>query len=154
MLVRYCNIDYDREMAIIAEYTGPDGRKRNVGVGRLIMDPTRKRGEFAVVVADDFQGKGLGTKLIDMTIQIADERGLETIYGIVMPENVRMIELCKKLGFNIRYTPEDVIVELNLRGGRVPEIPEMEIRARAKKRTYLKVRPPPDAETAETKPST
>ena len=154
MLVRYCNIDYDREMAIIAEYTGPDGKKRNVGVGRLIMDLTRRRGEFAVVVADDFQGKGLGTKLVDMTIQIADEKGLDTIYGIVMPENVRMIELCKKLGFNIRYTSEEVIVELNLRGRKIPEIPEAEIRTRAKKRTYLKARPPPEAKATETKPST
>ena len=62
-----------------------------------------------------------------------------------------MIELCKKFGFNIRYTPEEVIVELNLRGRRIPEIPEMEIRARAKKRPYLKIRPPPEAKAAETK---
>ena len=142
MLVRFCNIDYDREMAIIAEYTDPKGKKRNVGVGRLIMDPSRKRGEFAVVVADDFQGKGLGTKLIDMLIEIANEKGLETIYGVVMPENTRMIELCKKLGFDVRYTPEEVIVELNLTGKTVSEIPEAEILAKTKKKSYLKARPP------------
>jgi len=142
MLVRFCNIDYDREMAIIAEYTDNNGRKRNVGVGRLIMDPSRKRGEFAVVVADDFQGKGLGTKLVDILIQIADEKGLETIYGIVMPENTRMIELCRKMGFDVRYTPEEVIVELNLKGKRVSELPEAEILARSKKKTFLKARPP------------
>ena len=142
MLVRFCNIDYDREMAIIAEYTDSNGKRRNVGVGRLIMDPSRKRGEFAVVVADDFQGKGLGTKLIDMLIQIADEKGLETIYGIVMPENTKMIELCRKMGFDIRYTPEEVIVELNLKGRRVSEIPEAEILARSRKKTFLKARPP------------
>ncbi|RLG06643.1 MAG: hypothetical protein DRN68_06660, partial [Thaumarchaeota archaeon] len=141
MLVRFCNIDYDREMAIIAEYTDSNGRKRNVGVGRLIMDPTRKRGEFAVVVADDFQGKGLGTKLIDVLIEIAEEKGLELIYGVVMPENTRMIELCKKLGFEIRYTPEEVIVEMNLEGKRVSELPETEILARSRKKTYLKARP-------------
>ena len=141
MLVRFCNIDYDREMAIIAEYTEPGGKKRNVGVGRLIMDPTRKRGEFAVVVADDFQGKGLGTKLVDMMIEIADEKGLETIYGVVMPENTRMIELCRRLGFDVRYTPEEVIVELNLSGRRVSEIPEAEILARSRKKTRLKARP-------------
>ena len=142
MLVRFCNIDYDREMAIIAEYTDSSGKRRNVGVGRLIMDPSRKRGEFAVVVADDFQGKGLGTKLVDMLIQIADEKGLETIYGIVMPENTKMIELCRKMGFDIRYTPEEVIVELNLKGKRVSEIPEAEILARSRKKTFLKARPP------------
>jgi len=53
MLVRFCNIDYDREMAIVAEYMDSGGRRRIVGVGRLIMDPFRRRGEFAVV-ADDF----------------------------------------------------------------------------------------------------
>ena len=143
MLVRFCNIDYDREMAIIAEYTDGNGKKRNVGVGRLIMDPTRKRGEFAVVVADDFQGKGLGTKLIDVLIEIAYEKGLETIYGVVMPENTRMIELCRKLGFDVRYTPEEVIVELNLKGERTSELLEADIIARSKKRkTYLKARPP------------
>ncbi|RLG03529.1 MAG: hypothetical protein DRN54_02725, partial [Thaumarchaeota archaeon] len=142
LLVRFCNIDYDREMAIIAEYTDSGGRRRNVGVGRLIMDPSRRRGEFAVVVADDFQGKGLGTKLVDMLIQIADEKKLESIYGIVMPENTRMIELCRRLGFDIRYTPEEVIVELNLRGERVSEIPEAEILARSRKKTFLKARPP------------
>ena len=82
-----------------------------------------------------FRGR-VGTKLIDMNIQIADERELETIHGIVVSENVRMIELCKKLGFNIRYTPEEVIVELYLRGRRAREIPETEIRARAKKRPF------------------
>ncbi|MEM1738380.1 MAG: GNAT family N-acetyltransferase [Nitrososphaerota archaeon] len=142
MHVRFCNIDYDREMAIIAEYTDNHGRKRHVGVGRLIMDPFRKRGDFAVVVADDFQGKGLGTKLIDMLIQVAMEKGLESIYGLVMPENTRMIELCKRLGFEVRYTPEEVIVELNLKGEKISEIPEREIIARSKKKTYLKVRPP------------
>ncbi|MDW8021930.1 MAG: GNAT family N-acetyltransferase [Nitrososphaerota archaeon] len=141
MLVRFCNIDYDREMAIIAEYTDSSGKRRNVGVGRLIMDPTRKRGEFAIVVADDFQGKGLGTKLVDMLIEVAEEKGLESIYGLVMPENIRMIELCRKLGFDIRYTPEEVIVELNLQGKRVSELPERDILARSKKKSYLKIRP-------------
>lgn len=139
MLVRFCNIDYDREMAIIAEYN-EDGKRRNVGVGRLIMEPDRKRGEFAVVVADDFQGRGLGTKLIDVLIGIADEKGLETMYGIVLPENERMIKLCKKLGFDIKYGPEEVVVELRLRGRR--EIPAVEAAARTTKRVYLKARPP------------
>ncbi len=106
------------------------------------MDPSRRRGEFAVVVADDFQGKGLGTKLIDMLIQIAYERGLDSLYGVAMPENTRIIELCKKLGFDVRYTPEEVILELNLKGEKVSELPEAEILARSRKKTYLKIRPP------------
>ncbi|MEM2041559.1 MAG: bifunctional acetate--CoA ligase family protein/GNAT family N-acetyltransferase [Nitrososphaerota archaeon] len=118
MLVRFCNIDYDREMAIIAEYN-KDGKKRNVGVGRLIIEPDRKRGEFAVLVADDFQGKGLGTKLTDMLIEIALEKGLHSIYGIVLPENTKMIGLCKKLGFDIKYRTDEIYVELKLKPERI-----------------------------------
>lgn len=114
MLVRFCNIDYDREMAIIAEYSG-GGRRRNIGVGRLIMEPDKKRGEFAVVVADDFQGKGLGTKLVDFLIEIAEEKDLESIYGIVLPENTKMIDLCRRLGFEIRYKDDSFMVELYLK---------------------------------------
>lgn len=113
MLVRFCNIDYDREMAIIAEYTEA-GKLRNVGVGRLIIEPDRKRGEFAVLVADDFQGKGLGTKLVDTIIEVAMEKKLSSIYGIILPENTRMINLCKKMGFEIKHRGEDVYVELKL----------------------------------------
>ncbi|MEM0445187.1 MAG: GNAT family N-acetyltransferase [Nitrososphaerota archaeon] len=114
MLVRFCNIDYDREIAIIAEYSDR-GRKRNVGVGRLIIEPERNRGEFAVLVADDFQGKGLGTKLLDMIIEIAQDKGLESIYGIVLPENTRMIGLCKKFGFDIKHGKDEVLVELRIK---------------------------------------
>jgi acetyltransferase len=113
MLVRFCNIDYDREMAIIAEHT-EGGKKRNIGVGRLIIEPGDKRAEFAVVVADEFQGKGLGTKLVDMLIGIGEEKGLESIYGIVLPDNRKMIDLCRALGFDIKYGRDEVVVELEL----------------------------------------
>jgi acetyltransferase len=97
MLSRYCNIDYDREMAIIAEYTA-DGKRRNVGVGRLIIE-YGQTGEFAVLVADDFQNNGLGLKLVDMLIGIGQEKGLKSIYGIVLNDNWKMIGLAQKLGF-------------------------------------------------------
>jgi acetyltransferase len=115
MLVRFCNIDYDREMAIIAEYAEA-GKKRNIGVGRLITEPGEKRAEFAVVVADDFQGKGLGIKLVDMLIGMGEERGLETIYGLLLPDNRRMMALCRTLGFEIRYGPDEIVAELDLTG--------------------------------------
>ncbi|MCX8201452.1 MAG: GNAT family N-acetyltransferase, partial [Candidatus Caldarchaeum sp.] len=113
MLVRFCNIDYDREMAIIAEYR-EDGKVRNVGVGRLIIDPDRRRAEFAVLVADDFQGLGLGTKLVDTLIEIATEKKISTVYGIILPENTRMINLARKMGFTVKRRSEDVYVELKL----------------------------------------
>ncbi len=99
MLTRYCNIDYDREMAIMAEYS-LDGKKRSVGVSRLIIEPDGQSGEFAVLIADDFQGKGLGLKLSDMLIGVARERGLKSIYALVLNENKKMLGLANKLGFN------------------------------------------------------
>lgn len=113
-LVRFCNIDYDREMAFIAEKRDGD-RRTEIGVSRLILEPNKTRGEFAVVVADEFQGKGLGIKLVDMLIDVAREKGVGEIYGIVMSENVKMISLCEKLGFSVRRERDSVVVELRLR---------------------------------------
>lgn len=106
MLSRFCNIDYDREMAIIAEDTS-EGKRRNVGVGRLIIEPAGETGEFAIVVADDFQHSGLGLKLLDTLIGIAQEKGLMSIYGIVLNDNWRMIGLAKKLGFTMKRLSEE-----------------------------------------------
>jgi len=113
-LVRFCNIDYNREMAFIAE-TREGDRRIEIGVARLILEPNRKRGEFAVVVADRHQGKGLGTKLVDMLIAAAREWEVETMYGIVMAENTSMIRLCEKLGFTIQRKGENVLAELHLK---------------------------------------
>lgn len=113
-LVRFCNIDYDREMAFIAE-TREGDRRIEIGVSRLILEPNKKRGEFAVVIADKYQGKGLGIKLVDMLVEVAKEKGVESIFGIIMAENLKMIRLCEKLGFTIRREQENVIAELKLK---------------------------------------
>ncbi len=114
MLTRFCNIDYDREMAITAEYTS-DGKKRNVGVGRLIIKPSGETGEFAILVADDFQNNGLGLKLSDMLVDIAVQKGLKSIYGVVLNNNMKMISLAKRLGFTIeRLSPEESKIAMEL----------------------------------------
>ena len=117
-LVRFCNIDYDREMAFIAETTETDSnhvqRRIEIGVSRLILDATRKRGEFAVVITDKYQGKGLGTKLVDMLIEVARDKEVESIYGIIMAENMAMIRLCEKLGFVTHRDQDNVLAELRL----------------------------------------
>lgn len=113
-LVRFCNIDYDREMAFIAE-TREGDHKVEIGVSRLILESNKKRGEFAVVIADKYQGKGLGIKLVDMLIEVAREKGVEVIYGIIMSENVKMITLCEKLGFSTRRDQDNVVAELRLK---------------------------------------
>ena len=98
MLVRFTNIDYDREMAIVAELT-QGKKKRIIGVGRLTGEADRGRGEFAVLVHDDFQGRGLGFKLTDMIIGIAQEKGLREISGYVDARNRRMLRVVTELGF-------------------------------------------------------
>jgi len=112
-LVRFCNIDYDREMAIIAE-TRIGDQTVEIGVSRLVLDPGKSRGEFAVVIADKYQGRGLGTKLVDMLIEFAREKGIDTVYGTIMSENIKMIQLCEKLGFTTRREHENVMAELKL----------------------------------------
>ena len=115
MLIRYCNIDYDREMAIVGEVRERE-KRRIIGIGRLIIEPDFKRGEFAVVVHDDYQGKGLGYKLVDMVIGIAQEKGLEKIYGIVLTDNKAMLRICQELGFKLRDLSDGTTwVELALR---------------------------------------
>ena len=107
MLVRYCNVDYEREMAIVAEVRENEKRKL-IGIGRLIIDREFKSGEFAVLVHDDYHGKGIGYKLVDVLIGIAQEKGLENIYGEVLTENEKMLAVCRKLGFSIEPTDDDM----------------------------------------------
>jgi acetyltransferase len=112
-LVRFCNIDYDREMAIVAEVK-QGGRSREIGVGRLIAEPDKKRGEFAVVIADQYQGRGLGKKLLDMLIDIAEDKRLESIYGVILKDNRTMLGLCKKMGFTLTPQEDTMKAELGL----------------------------------------
>ncbi len=107
MLTRFCNIDYDREMAIVAEIREQEQR-RIIGIGRLIIDPDFRNSEFAVVVHDDYQGTGLGYKLIDSLIGIGQERNLEHIHGDVLSDNKRMLRVCEKLGFTVERGPDGI----------------------------------------------
>lgn len=107
MLIRFCNIDYDRDITIIAEVKKPD-KKSMIGIGRIIIEPDIRTGEFAVVVHDDYQGKGLGYKLLDLVIGIAAEKGLENIFGIILTDNKKMLKMCEDLGFTIKHLPDGI----------------------------------------------
>ncbi len=115
MVLRYCNIDYDREIAIVAEVRQGE-KRRIVGIGRLIVETDFKKGEFAVVVHDDYQSKGLGYKLVDMVIGIGQEKELEKIYGFVLTDNQAMLRICEELGFHRRDSNDGTAwVELALK---------------------------------------
>jgi acetyltransferase len=114
-LTRFCNIDYDREMAIVAEMRQADVRSI-IGVGRIVIESDLKTGEFALLVHDDYQDRGLGSKLLDIIIGIGLEKRLEVIYGIVLSDNFRMLDLCRRAGFDTEDLPDGLVrVELTLR---------------------------------------
>ncbi len=107
--IRYTNIDYDREIAIVPELN-EDGKRKILGVVRVSFEPDAKAGEIAFIVADPWQGSGLGTKMVDYAIEIAKDMKIETLYAIMLPDNFRAINLMKKMGFAITY-PQDGTVK-------------------------------------------
>jgi len=113
--VRYCNIDYDREIAIVPELT-EDGRRKILGVTRVSIEPDGKKGEIAFIVADPWQGLGLGTKMVDYVLEICKDMKVEKVYAIILPDNYRAINLMKKMGFMTEYSNDCTVrATLNLR---------------------------------------
>ena len=115
MLARFTLIDYDREMALVALHTvtgldedsHPKETTRIVGVSRYITNPDRSTCEFSLVVADDFKGQGLGSRLMLSIMDFAREKGLTEIEGLVLANNPNMLKLMRSLGFAIKSFPED-----------------------------------------------
>ncbi len=99
MLSRFTQIDYDRELALIIVRTLPDGTEQQIGVARYITLPDEETCEFAIVVADEWQGKGVARRLFRRLIDAARARRLKLMTGITLRENSRMIELSRSLGF-------------------------------------------------------
>ena len=100
MLVRFTQIDYDREMALIA-VCEEEGRQVEIGVGRYVTAPDGEDCEFAIVIADQWHRQGIGTRLMRALINIAKTRGLKTMKGEVLSNNMKMLGLMKKLGFTV-----------------------------------------------------
>jgi len=107
MLIKLCNVDYDREMAMVAEIR-ENGSKKIIGVTGLMVDPGLRMAEFGVIIHDHYQGKGIGCKLIDVLIGIAQEKELKEFYGIVLADNKKMLGVCQKLGFIVRPFEDDL----------------------------------------------
>jgi acetyltransferase len=106
MLARFTQIDYDREIALVA--IDEDSPTDNIlGVARIIGDADGRTGEFAVLVADAWQGKGIGGNLLEKCLSIAEKQGFKTVHGIVLQENRNMLELGKKLGFEAKRDLDD-----------------------------------------------
>jgi acetyltransferase len=102
MLVRFTQIDYDREMAFIAVDDTTE-----IGVARYVINRDERSCEFALVVADAWQGKGIGTALMTALIEVARAKGLHLMQGEVLAENGKMLALMHHLGFSVRPHPDD-----------------------------------------------
>jgi acetyltransferase len=106
MLVRFTQIDYDREMAFIAVVKLGD-QETEIGVARYVMNPDRHSCEFALVVADEWRKKGIGSYLMTQLMQAAKNRGFDLMVGEVLADNEHMLDLAGRLGFRQRAHDQD-----------------------------------------------
>ncbi len=108
---RFCYIDYNREIAIVAEVVD-GGEKKLVGVGRLIADPDHESVEYAVLIVDAWQKRELGSMLTDYCTEIARKWKLKRIVAQTTADNRPMISVFEKRGFTITYSDEDTTVDV------------------------------------------
>ncbi|MFE4108197.1 bifunctional acetate--CoA ligase family protein/GNAT family N-acetyltransferase [Almyronema epifaneia] len=114
-LTRICFIDYDRQMALVADYKDPvTGEHEIWAVGRLSKLHGVNEAEFALLVSDRHQQQGLGTELLRRLVQIGDDEGLDRITAEILPENRAMQRVAEKVGFTVQRRPDWVKAEIQL----------------------------------------
>ncbi len=117
MLMRYCHIDYDQEIALVAIAQDEGGSETSMlGVARLTLDaPDAEGGEFGIVVRDEYQGKGLGHTLMEALIQASRERQVREIDGYVLAGNRGMLRFVERFGFAVLPTEDPDVRKVVLR---------------------------------------
>ncbi|MDG3007470.1 bifunctional acetate--CoA ligase family protein/GNAT family N-acetyltransferase [Paludisphaera mucosa] len=114
-LTRICFIDYDREMALVADRKDPEtGERKVLGVGRLSKIRGTDEAEFALLVSDQFQGRGLGSELLRRVLQVGRDEHVGRVRGDVLPENVEMLRVCEKIGFRLARDIDDGVVRAEM----------------------------------------
>jgi acetyltransferase len=113
-LTRICFIDYNREMALVAERKNDAGEPELLAIGRLSKIHGRDEGELAAVAIDAAQHKGLGTELYARLIAVAREAKLKKLVSIMLPENREMRAMCVRLGFKMSSNLEDNTIRAEL----------------------------------------
>lgn len=109
-LRRFTDIDPTRETALIA-VTAANGREREIGVARYVRDENAPgEAEFAIVLADDWQRRGLGRKLLSSLIDDAKRQGVRRLVGTVLSHNEGMLRLARRLGFSLALNPSSASV--------------------------------------------
>ena len=105
-LSRFTQIDYDREMALIG-VVKKKGKEQLVGVARYYTLPDPKTCEFAIVIADDWQHRGIARRLMSALVEAARDGRHTRMIGTVLTENRRMLNFVKSLGFQAEVSPDD-----------------------------------------------
>jgi acetyltransferase len=117
-LTRVCFNDYDRELALVADHVDPQTKEHEIlGVGRLSKLPGTTSAEFALLVSDRWQNRGLGTRLLSSLIDVARDEKLSELVAEILPENSEMQRLCRRLGFTVEQDLEDLTCRATLRLG-------------------------------------
>ncbi len=109
-LTRICFIDYDREMALVAERQGAI-----LAVARLTRILGTNDAEVAVLVSDQFHGRGLGKELLARLIIVGGDEKLTTLRADILPDNRDVMRICEKLGFTLHHSVEDEVVKAEFR---------------------------------------
>ncbi len=115
-LTRICFIDYDREMALVAERKNPaSGEDEIVAVARLTRILGTNDAEVAVLVSDQFHGRGLGKELLARLVIVGGDEKLTALKADILPDNRDVMRICEKLGFTLRHSVEDEVVKAEFR---------------------------------------
>jgi acetyltransferase len=109
MASRYCFIDYDRELGIVAEVE-EDGQRKLIGIGRLVADMNHDAAEYAVIVVDRWHGHGLGGLLTDYSLEVAKKWGVKKVVAEVSKDNMRMLATFRDRGFMFNEDEQDVVI--------------------------------------------
>jgi acetyltransferase len=102
-LIRVCFSDYDRDVALVAERRNAAREREIIGVGRLSKIPGQDQAEFAMLIADEWHHRGLGTELLRRLVEIGKNEGLSAITADILRDNVEMQRVCEKVGFELRH---------------------------------------------------
>ncbi|MBV9272377.1 MAG: GNAT family N-acetyltransferase, partial [Verrucomicrobia bacterium] len=115
-LTRICFNDYDREIALVAVRQNPETKEDEiVGTGRLIKVLGTNDAQFAILISDQFQGQGLGVRLLTLLVDIARNEGVDRIIGHILPENYAMRQVSKKVGFDISFDEFNELIRAELK---------------------------------------
>ncbi len=113
-MARLTQIDFDREMAFIASASLPEGGRETLGVVRTVTDPDNESCEFAIVIRSDLKGQRLGRSLLEKMIRYCRQRGTKKMVGEILQENLPMLRLAKRVGFEQVGAPEEGVVQVVL----------------------------------------